>query len=270
MPATHPSRGTRTFVVASERIKISPPFALTFFYRVFCRVLQVLRRLAGDRTELAVELVVLRHEVMVLRGQIARPALQPTDRAMLSSRPAASRALCPARDPLAFPPAGHIAMRLPVNGVRSVAPIGSATGCQAWSATAPRCKWLIQAMIRPTCLCTRREPASVQELTLERRPERLRDCVVLARSDAADRLGDPVPPAQFPEVSRHVLGAADVVEVHPLHIASANFDCHLERPGHELGGEAHQTTIRPLDWNFPSTFDHDDLEAELLRVRHRR
>jgi transposase InsO family protein len=58
--------------------------ALTFFYRAFCRVLQVLRRLGRDRTELAVEVVMLRHEVMVLRRQIARPSLQPADRAILS------------------------------------------------------------------------------------------------------------------------------------------------------------------------------------------
>jgi transposase InsO family protein len=58
--------------------------ALTFFYRAFCRVLQILRRLGRDRTELAVEVVMLRHEVMVLRRQIARPALQPADRAILS------------------------------------------------------------------------------------------------------------------------------------------------------------------------------------------
>lgn len=58
--------------------------ALTFFYRAFCRVLQILRRLGRNRTELAVEVVMLRHEVMVLRRQIARPSLQPADRAILS------------------------------------------------------------------------------------------------------------------------------------------------------------------------------------------
>jgi len=58
--------------------------ALTFVYRAFCRVLQILRQLGGDRTELAVEVVMLRHEVMVLRRQIARPSLQPADRAILS------------------------------------------------------------------------------------------------------------------------------------------------------------------------------------------
>jgi transposase InsO family protein len=58
--------------------------ALTFLYRAFCRILQILRRLGRDRTELAVEVVMLRHEVMVLRRQISRPSLQPADRAILS------------------------------------------------------------------------------------------------------------------------------------------------------------------------------------------
>ena len=62
----------------------SQPMALTFLYGAFCRVLQILRRLGGDRTEMAVQVVMLRHEVMVLRRQIARPSLQPADRAIIS------------------------------------------------------------------------------------------------------------------------------------------------------------------------------------------
>src|SRR5271170_4443096 len=58
--------------------------ALTFIYRAFCRVLQVLRRLGRDRTELAVEVVMLRHELMVLRRQISRPSRQGEDRAIRS------------------------------------------------------------------------------------------------------------------------------------------------------------------------------------------
>jgi putative transposase len=58
--------------------------ALTFLYRAFCRVIQILRRFGRDRTELAVEVVMLRHEVTILRRQIVRPSLQPADRAILS------------------------------------------------------------------------------------------------------------------------------------------------------------------------------------------
>jgi putative transposase len=58
--------------------------ALTFLYRAFCRILQILRRLGQDRTELAGEVVMLRHEVTVLRRQISRPSLQPADRAILA------------------------------------------------------------------------------------------------------------------------------------------------------------------------------------------
>jgi putative transposase len=73
--------------------------ALTFLYRAFCRVLQVLGRLARDRTELAVEVVMLRHEVTVLRRQVARPALEPPDRAIISGL---ARLLSKARQPGIF------------------------------------------------------------------------------------------------------------------------------------------------------------------------
>ena len=58
--------------------------ALSFFYQAFCRLLGIIRRLGRERSELAIEIAMLRHEVAVLRRQIARPALQPADRAMLS------------------------------------------------------------------------------------------------------------------------------------------------------------------------------------------
>ena len=58
--------------------------ALSFLYRAFCRVLQLIRLSCRKDTDLAIEVVMLRHEVTVLRRQIHRPALQQADRAVLS------------------------------------------------------------------------------------------------------------------------------------------------------------------------------------------
>jgi transposase InsO family protein len=58
--------------------------ALSFLYLAFLRTFQVLRLQRADSTELAIEVVVLRHEVAVLRRQVVRPALQPSDRALLA------------------------------------------------------------------------------------------------------------------------------------------------------------------------------------------
>jgi len=57
---------------------------LSFLYRAFCRVLQLIRLIFRCDTDLAVEVVVLRHEVAVVRRQVHRPALDPADRAMLA------------------------------------------------------------------------------------------------------------------------------------------------------------------------------------------
>jgi transposase InsO family protein len=58
--------------------------ALSFFYLAFVRVLQLLRLSRHENRELAVEVVMLRHEVAVLRRQMARPTLRPADRALLA------------------------------------------------------------------------------------------------------------------------------------------------------------------------------------------
>jgi putative transposase len=58
--------------------------ALFFEYRAFVRILQLLRLSRRDSDELAIEVVMLRHEVSVLRRQVTRPALQPSDRALLA------------------------------------------------------------------------------------------------------------------------------------------------------------------------------------------
>jgi len=57
---------------------------LSFLYRAFCRVLQLIRLIGRSGTDLAIEVVMLRHEVAVLRRQVHRPALQPADRAVLA------------------------------------------------------------------------------------------------------------------------------------------------------------------------------------------
>ncbi len=58
--------------------------ALSFLYLAFVRILQLVLLGRRDSNELAVEVVMLRHEVAVLRRQVVRPALRPPDRALLA------------------------------------------------------------------------------------------------------------------------------------------------------------------------------------------
>jgi len=86
--------------------------ALSFLYLAFVRTLQLLRLFRRNDHELAVEVVVLRHEVAVLRRQVDRPALRPSDRALFAGLSRLlgllhrGKVLCPARDsaPLASGP----------------------------------------------------------------------------------------------------------------------------------------------------------------------
>ena len=59
--------------------------ALSFLYIAFVRILQLARLSRGEQQDLTIEIVMLRHEVAVLRRQVARPALQPADRAVLAA-----------------------------------------------------------------------------------------------------------------------------------------------------------------------------------------
>jgi hypothetical protein len=56
--------------------------ALSFLYLAFIRILQWHRLRRQDGDDLAIEVVMLRHEVAVLRRQVVRPALKPQDRAV--------------------------------------------------------------------------------------------------------------------------------------------------------------------------------------------
>jgi hypothetical protein len=58
--------------------------SLSKLYRAFYRVLQLVRLTLRPDTDLAIEVVTLRHEVAVLRRQVHRPLLEPADRALLA------------------------------------------------------------------------------------------------------------------------------------------------------------------------------------------
>ncbi len=59
--------------------------ALSFLYVAFVRMLEMVRLRWGDRDQLAVEVVVLRHQVAVLGRWVTRPACRPGDRAILTA-----------------------------------------------------------------------------------------------------------------------------------------------------------------------------------------
>src|SRR5450631_4382499 len=58
--------------------------ALSFLYLAFTRILQLSRLNRSASGDLAIEVVMLRHEVAVLHRQVVRPALRPSDRALFA------------------------------------------------------------------------------------------------------------------------------------------------------------------------------------------
>src|SRR3954470_3975173 len=73
-------------------------------YLLLRQILQLLTQLARDGGAKDVELLVLRHQVAVLRRQVHGPDLQPADRVLLA---ALSRLLPRARWSAFFPHPGH-------------------------------------------------------------------------------------------------------------------------------------------------------------------
>jgi putative transposase len=81
VPTCHPWDVSWTLTLL--RFGQHPAMSLSFLYRAFCRILQLIRLTCRSETELAVEVVMLRHEVAVLRRQVHRPV--PADRAVLAA-----------------------------------------------------------------------------------------------------------------------------------------------------------------------------------------
>ena len=79
----HPLPATSTLTPGPERDE-HPAMTLSFLYLAFCRTLQLIGLVGRSDTDLAVEIVMLRHEVAVRRRQVHRAALKPADRAMLA------------------------------------------------------------------------------------------------------------------------------------------------------------------------------------------
>jgi hypothetical protein len=79
---------------ASATVRRGHPDAVKLTYLALCHFIQLLVLLARGDAAKDLEIVVLRHQLTVLRRQVPRPTLEPADRALLA---AVSRALPRAR-----------------------------------------------------------------------------------------------------------------------------------------------------------------------------
>jgi hypothetical protein len=99
-------------------------------YLLLRKVLQMLAQLAHDDGAKDVEILVLRHQVAVLRRQVHRPKLEPADRVVLAHllrRPGDTAALAP--------PADRPALDLPTRPTR---PASSRRTDPTWCCGWPR------------------------------------------------------------------------------------------------------------------------------------
>src|SRR5205085_8945312 len=77
--------GAAETTVASASRLLEVAFACVALYLVVCRLLELIVLFGrGDRTK-ELEILVLRHEVSILRRQVNRPRLQPHDRLLLAA-----------------------------------------------------------------------------------------------------------------------------------------------------------------------------------------
>ena len=97
--------------------------AFSFLYVAFRALLGALVRCRRGLDVKDVELLVLRHELEVLRRQVARPKLRAADRALLAAA--------------ACPPAVSLARRASGHAAHAVA-VASRAGAQEVAAAAPR------------------------------------------------------------------------------------------------------------------------------------
>lgn len=79
-----PSMPTNSTLTPGIRRAGHPAMTLSFLYWAFCRILQLIRLIGRSDTGLVLDVVMLRHEVTVLRRQVHRPALQSGDRAVMA------------------------------------------------------------------------------------------------------------------------------------------------------------------------------------------